>query len=77
MKEKYMKDFNGEKIFCLEYDKETLRDMVIDKQEEIEKLYNIMKELLEYIHKNTDNTNFIEVPVNELLEILDKVEENK
>ena len=28
MKEKYMKDFNGEKIFSLEYDKETLKDMV-------------------------------------------------
>ena len=33
-----MKNFSGEKIFSLEYDKETLRDMVIAKQEEIEKL---------------------------------------
>ena len=28
MKERYMKDFNGEKIYCLEYDKETLREML-------------------------------------------------
>lgn len=34
-KELYMKNFNGEKIFSLEYDKETLRDMVLDKQEEL------------------------------------------
>lgn len=32
------KDFNGEKIFCLEYDKETLRDMVLEQQEEIKEL---------------------------------------
>ena len=38
MKEKYMKDFNGEKIFCLEYDKDTLKDMVLSKQEEIDYL---------------------------------------
>lgn len=36
--QKYKKDFNGEKIFCLEYDKETLRDMVLEKQEEIKEL---------------------------------------
>jgi hypothetical protein len=29
MKERFMKDFNGEKIFSLEYDKETLRDMLL------------------------------------------------
>lgn len=44
-----MKDFNGEKIFCLEYDKETLKDMVIEKQEEIERLNNIIKEAIEYL----------------------------
>ena len=42
---KYMKNFNGEKVFSLEYDKETLRDMVIEKQEEIERLNNIINEL--------------------------------
>jgi len=45
MKEKYMKDFNGEKVFSLEYDKETLRDMVLDKQEEIKRLKEDNKEL--------------------------------
>ena len=43
----------------------------------VEKLETIIKEVREYIVKNTDNTNFIEVPANELLSILDKVEENK
>lgn len=33
MKERFMK--NG--VFSLEYDKETLRDMVLEKQEEIQK----------------------------------------
>ncbi len=37
-KERFMKEFNGVKIFALEYDKETLKDMVIEKQEEIEDL---------------------------------------
>lgn len=36
--QRYKKDFNGDKIFCLEYDKETLRDMVLEKQEEIKEL---------------------------------------
>lgn len=38
MSEKFMKDFNGSKVFSLEYDKETLKDMVLEKQEEIERL---------------------------------------
>ena len=75
MSERFMKDFNGDKVFSLEYDKETLKDIVLEKQEENEKLHSIIKEVREYIVKNTDNTNFIEVPANELLEILDK--ENK
>ena len=39
--EKYMKDFNGEEIFCLEYDKATLVDMVTDLQELNYKLKNL------------------------------------
>lgn len=39
-----MKDFNGEKIFCLENDKETYRDMVFELQERIDKA-------LEYIDR--------------------------
>ena len=36
-KERFMKDFNGEKVFCLEYDKETLVDMVLELQSRIDK----------------------------------------
>ena len=44
-KELYMKDVNGDKIYSLEYDKETLRDMVIDLQERLQqKKENIIKE---------------------------------
>ena len=50
-KERFMKDFNGEKVFCLEYDKETLTDMVLELQaridkaiEYIERVMTIMKE---------------------------------
>ena len=38
MSERYMKNFNGEKVFSLEYDKETLKDMVLELQEEIKRL---------------------------------------
>lgn len=40
----YMKDFNGDKVFSLEYDKETLRDMIIEKQKIITELENLIKE---------------------------------
>ena len=36
--EKYMKDFNGEEIFCLEYDKAKLVDMVTELQEKYNSL---------------------------------------
>lgn len=82
MKEKYMKDFNGEKIFCLEYDKETLRDMVIYRQEEIEKLENIIKELkIKFYETFRINQNgsytITETDYKDIEEILDKVEVNK
>ena len=51
-KDLYMKNFNGDKIFSLEYDKETLRDMVLDNQEEIERLNNIINELEKYLIGN-------------------------
>ena len=53
---KYMKNFNGEKVFSLEYDKETLRDMVIEKQEEIERLNNIINELEKVLDENVELT---------------------
>ena len=52
-----------------------LSNCVTKKEKEIERLHSIIKEAREYIVKNTDNTNFIEVPVDELISILDKVEE--
>ena len=77
MKEKYLKDFNGEKIFSLEYDKETLKDMVLDKQEEIERLNNIIKEVREYIGLTDEDREYLGIyDVNGIgiLNILDKVE---
>ena len=38
MSERFMKNFNGEKIFCAEYNKETLRDLIYEKQDEIKEL---------------------------------------
>lgn len=37
-KELFMKKFGDETVFCLEYDKETLRDMVLELQEENKRL---------------------------------------
>ena len=69
-KEKFMKEFNGEKVFSLEYDKETLKDMVLELQElkgsdkerenkkkdkEIERLHSIIKEVREYIKQEYDD----------------------
>ena len=51
MGERFMKDFNGSKVFSLEYDKETLRDMVLEKQEEIERLHNIINQLEKWIEE--------------------------
>lgn len=45
MKERFMK--NG--VFSLEYDKETLRDMVLEKQEEIKKQKDNWNKLKEFI----------------------------
>ena len=46
MKDKFMK--NG--VFSLEYDKETLRDMVLELQEENTKLINQQKEFINYLN---------------------------
>ena len=56
-------------------DIESAQEIIVEQSKEIERLNNIIKEAREYIVKNTDNTNFIEVPVNELLVILDKENE--
>lgn len=48
MKERFMK--NG--VFSLEYDKETLRDMVLELREENQKLKDNWNKLKKYIRKN-------------------------
>lgn len=45
MKERFMK--NG--VFSLEYDKETLRDMVLEKQEEIQKQKEVIDKAIEWV----------------------------
>ena len=67
----YMKDFGGEKVFCLENDKETYRDMIFDLQERIDKAIeyieqNKYRETNEY---NEDNEQIV-VEVKHLLNIL-------
>ena len=38
---KFLKEINGEKVFCLEYDKETLKDLCLEYQERYIRLHNI------------------------------------
>lgn len=52
MKERFMK--NG--VFSLEYDKETLRDMVLEKQEEIQKQKEAIDKAIKYIEKCLEQT---------------------
>lgn len=40
----YMKNIGGEKVFCLENDKETFRDMIFELQERINKAIEFLKE---------------------------------
>lgn len=69
MKEKYMK--NG--VFSLEYDKETLKDMVLELQEVIDKI----KEWINTVQQNKDNKHldpFISTDeLDDLLNILNEV----
>lgn len=48
----FMKNFNGEEVFSLEYDKETLKDMVVYLQEKLEEkdkeIESLKEELKEY-----------------------------
>lgn len=61
MEEKFMKNFNGEKIFCLEYDKETLKDMVFDLQDRINKAIRHLEILLEITkEQDSENVNLID-----------------
>ena len=72
--ERLMKNYNGEKIFSLEYDKETLRDMVIAKQEENELLQDRIDKAIKYIEDryHIKGTMTYDSPIyhKDLLEIL-------
>lgn len=71
-KEKFMK--NG--VFSLEYDKETLRDMIFDLQEQLEAYENMRLEINSYICNNSqydENIDDCWVRTNKLIEIIDKV----
>lgn len=72
MSERFMKDFNGEKVFSLEYDKETLKDMVLEKQEEIERLNIIINKAIDYIDRRD-----IEWGSEEHYTLLEILKENK
>ena len=68
MKDKFMK--NG--VFSLEYDKETLRDMVVELQEENQKQKERINKAIEYIKEL--NEIIPRFWFTELLEILEEVE---
>lgn len=56
MKERFMK--NG--VFSLEYDKETLRDMVLELREENQKLKDNWNKLKEFIKKSLEAIDTIQ-----------------
>lgn len=66
MKDKFMK--NG--VFSLEYDKETLKDMVLELQEEKQKLKEVIDKAIEWVEKN----RYCFPAPDELLNILKEVE---
>ena len=84
MKDKFMK--NG--VFSLEYDKETLKDMVLELQEESQKQKEVIDKVIEKINKyesikayyeyidedGYDEYNYDEDFKRELLDILKEVE---
>lgn len=65
MKDKFMK--NG--VFSLEYDKETLKDMVLELQEESQKQKEVIDKAICYIQENTR----WELRTSKLLDILKEV----
>lgn len=56
MKDRFMK--NG--VFSLEYDKETLRDMVLELQEENKKQKEAIDKAIEYIKEKARNNCWID-----------------
>lgn len=68
MSERYMKDFNGEKVFCLEYDKETLRSMVEEKQENIIVLRNYVTVLRRKLSLNREALKRNQILIDKLMD---------
>ena len=72
MKDKFMK--NG--VFSLEYDKETLRDIVLELQEENKKQKEVIDEAIEYIKEKARNNCWIDQYEScDLIKILKEVSE--
>ena len=83
-RELFMKEINGDKIYCLEYDKETLKDMVIYLQERIDKAIEYIKDnpklLNDKLYQNDKDTSFIFINnkiKSDLLNILEGEEDAK
>ena len=67
----YYKILNGEKVFCLELDKETLKNMVLDLQQRIDKAVEyITHEHFKREQLGITNLSFSENELNILLDIL-------
>ena len=82
MKKRFMK--NG--VFSLEYDKETLRDMVLELKEESQKQKEIIGKAIEYIKQNQSYYTDKKLPYwviyrnkdfDNLLQILEEPEESR
>ena len=77
MKDRFMK--NG--VFSLEYDKETLRDMILELQQENTRLKEVIEEAKDRItiklgrYINEKDYVIDDVALDELLQILDKVKD--
>lgn len=72
MKDKFMK--NG--VFSLEYDKETLRDMVLELQEESQKQKEVIDKAIKFINSidlYSHEYALDSIEINDLLDILKEV----
>lgn len=56
----FMKNFNGEKIICLENDKETFKDMIFMLQERIDRSLEFISNNSYLINYSIDSKNFLE-----------------
>ena len=71
MKDRFMKN----DVFSLEYDKETLRDMVLELQQENKKYKEVIDKAIEYIKEKARNNCWIDQYEScDLIKILKEVE---